>query len=188
MELTESAITDLKVDEVAVMNKIAAELGVKTSQVSAVITLIGEGCTVPFISRYRKERTGSLDEVQVRDSAHKFESYKNLEERRIEVIRGIFALGKLDKDLYESLAKANTLTEIEDIWTPFKKKKKTRGMLAQERGLEPLAEIMRDGTEAEVDEAAPRFVHEVPEKPELSVANAREAIQGAMDILAERSA
>jgi protein Tex len=186
MELTESAIADLKVDEVAIMDKIASELGIRTSQVSAVISLVGEGCTVPFISRYRKERTGSLDEVQVRDSAHKFESLKSLEERRLEVIRGIFALGKLDEVLYSSLRKAATLSEIEDIWTPFKKKKKTRGMLALERGLGPLADIMASGDEAAVDEAAPKFVREVPETPELGVANAREAVQGAMDIIAER--
>jgi uncharacterized protein len=186
MELTESAIAELKVDEVAIMDKIASELGIRTSQVSAVISLVGEGCTVPFISRYRKERTGSLDEVQVRDSAHKFESGKALEERRLEVIRGIFALGKLDEVLYSSLRKAATLSEIEDIWTPFKKKKKTRGMLALERGLGPLADIMASGDEAAVDEAAPKFVREVPETPELGVANAREAVQGAMDIIAER--
>ena len=188
MELTEELISGLSVDEVAIMNKIAAELSIRTSQVSAVIGLVAEGCTIPFISRYRKERTGSLDEVQVRDSSHKFETYKNLEERRLEVIRGIFALGKLSEELFGNIQKAQTLTEIEDIWLPFKKKKKTRGMLAQERGLEPLAEIMLTQDEAAVDEAAPRFVREVPEKPELAVANAREAIQGAMDIIAERVA
>jgi protein Tex len=192
MELTESAVADLKVDEVAIMNRIAAELGIKTSQVSAVVSLVSEGCTVPFISRYRKERTGSLDEVQVRDSAHKFESGVALEERRLEVIRGIFALGKLDEVLYASLGKASSLAEIEDIWSPFKKKKKTRGMLALERGLGPLADIMASSDEAAVDEAAPGFVREAPPSeggasmPELSVPTAREAVQGAMDIIAER--
>jgi protein Tex len=191
MELTESAIADLSVNEVAVMDRIATELGIKTSQVSAVVSLVSEGCTVPFISRYRKERTGSLDEVQVRDSAHKFESYLALEERRLEVIRGIFALGKLDEALYANLGKANSLTEIEDIWTPFKKKKKTRGMLALERGLGPLADIMACSDEAAVDEAAPKFVHDALSEdgssmPELSVPTAREAVQGAMDIIAER--
>jgi len=151
----------------------------------------GEGCTIPFISRYRKERTGSLDEVQVRESAHRFETGKALEERRLEVIRGIFALGKLDEELYASLRKAATLSEIEDIWTPFKKKKKTRGMLALERGLGPLAEIMASSDEAAVDEAAPRFVRKAGaeagvETPELAVPTARDAVQGAMDIIAER--
>jgi len=186
MELTDTFINELKVDEIAVMDRVASELRIKTAQVSAVVSLVGEGCTIPFISRYRKERTGSLDEVQVRDSAHKYESYTGLEERRLEVIRGIFALGKLSEELYGNIRKAQTLTEIEDIWMPFKKKKKTRGMLALERGLEPLAEIMLTEGEAAVDEAAPRFVRESPDKPELAVANAREAIQGAMDIIAER--
>jgi protein Tex len=187
MELTESAIADLKVDEIAIMDKIASELGVKTSQVSAVVTLVNEGSTIPFISRYRKERTGSLDEVQVRDSAHKFETGKALEERRLEIIRGIFALGKLDEQLYVNLRKATTLSEIEDIWTPFKKKKKTRGMLALERGLGPLADIMASSDEAAVDEAAPSFVREGgAETPELGVPTARDAVQGAMDIIAER--
>ena len=187
MELTESAIAELKVDEVAIMDNIAAELGIKTSQVSAVVSLVSEGCTIPFISRYRKERTGSLDEVQVRDSAHKFEGGKALEERRLEVIRGIFALGKLDEALYVNLRKATTLAEIEDIWTPFKKKKKTRGMIALERGLGPLADIMASSGETEVDEAAGRFVREgTPEAPELAVPTARDAVQGAMDIIAER--
>jgi uncharacterized protein len=186
MELTESVIADLKVDEIAIMDKISAELGIRTGQVSAVISLVNEGCTVPFISRYRKERTGSLDEVQVRDSAHKFEAGKALEERRIEVIRSIFSLGKLDESLYASLRKATTQSEIEDIWTPFKKKKKTRGMIALERGLGPLADIMASSGEDAVDEAAPRFVREAPESPELGVPTAREAVQGAMDIIAER--
>jgi uncharacterized protein len=188
MELTESFIEGLKVDEVAIMDRIAKELSIRTPQVSAVIGLIGEGCTIPFISRYRKERTGSLDEVQVRDSAHLFETYKNLEERRLEVVRGIFGLGKLDEALFKNLRKAQTLAEIEDIWLPFKKKKKTRGMLALERGLEPLAEIMLKGSEAEVEEAAPKYVRAPAEgeAAELAVATPRDAIQGAMDIIAER--
>jgi uncharacterized protein len=188
MELTESTIAGLKVDEVAIMNRIASELGIRTSQVSAVVSLVNEGCTIPFISRYRKERTGSLDEVQVRDSSHKFAAGVALEERRLEVIRGIFALGKLDEALYANLGKASTLAEIEDIWTPFKKKKKTRGMLALERGLGPLADLMASSDEAAVDEAASGFVRQAAEgeAPELAVANAREAIQGAMDIIAER--
>lgn len=186
MELSETLIAGLSVDEIAIMKRIATELAVRTDQVSAVVSLIGEGCTIPFISRYRKERTGNLDEVQVRDSAHLFGSYKNLEERRIEVVKGIFALGKLDEALYLNLSKAITLSEIEDIWTPFKKKKKTRGMVAQEKGLSPLAEIILAGDEAAVEAAAPSYVKEDAEHPELSVATALDAIAGAKDIVAER--
>lgn len=179
-------IETLAINEVAILAKIAQELSVKPAQVSAVISLTQEGCTIPFISRYRKERTGSLDEVQVRDCVHKFESYKNLEERRIEVAKGIHALGKLDETLYSNIAKASTLAELEDLWAPFKKKKKTRGMLAQEKGLTPLAEIMLGKDKAAVDAAAPGFVREDAEHPELSVASAEEAIAGAKDIIAER--
>ncbi|HOV94996.1 MAG TPA: Tex family protein [Spirochaetales bacterium] len=179
-------IETMVVNEVAILERIASELAIKPAQVSAVVSLTAEGCTVPFISRYRKERTGSLDEVQVRDCVHKFESYKNLEERRIEVLKGINALGKLDETLYENIAKASTLTELEDLWAPFKKKKKTRGMLAQEKGLTPLAELILTKEKAEVDAAAPGFVHEDAEHPELSVKSAQEAIDGAKDIIAER--
>jgi uncharacterized protein len=188
MELTESFVSSLTIDESKIIRKIADELNIRTNQVSAVIELVAEGCTIPFISRYRKERTGSLDEVQVRESTHKYQAYKNLEERRLEVIRGIFALGKLDQALFDNIQKAQTLTEIDDIWSPYKKKKKTRGMLALERGLGKLSDIMVSQDEAAVDEAAPSFVREVPENPELSVPTAREAVQGAMDIVAERMA
>lgn len=179
-------IEELKIDEIAILARIAEELGVKAAQVSAVISLSTEGCTVPFISRYRKERTGSLDEVQVRDSVHKFESYKNLEERRIEITKGIAALGKLDETLYDNILKASALSELEDLWAPYKKKKKTRGMIAQERGLGPLAEIMLSKDKAGVDAAAPEFLRQDEETPELSVASAEEAIAGAKDIIAER--
>lgn len=179
-------IESLKIDEIAIMNRIASDLAIRTAQVSAVISLAQEGCTVPFISRYRKERTGSLDEVQVRDSLHKFESLKNLEERRIEVIKGIDALGKLDPPLYENIVKAATLAELEDLWAPFRKKKKTRGMMAQERGLSPLADLMLSDTKEKVDAAAPGFVREDAENPQLSVASVQDAIAGAKDIIAER--
>jgi len=179
-------IETMVVNEVAILERIASELAIKPAQVSAVVSLTAEGCTVPFISRYRKERTGSLDEVQVRDCVHKFESYKNLEERRIEVLKGIHALGKLDETLYQNIAKASTLTELEDLWAPFKKKKKTRGMLAQEKGLTPLAELILTKEKEYVDAAAPGFVHEDAEHPELSVKSAQEAIDGAKDIIAER--
>ena len=179
-------IEKLAVNEIALLNRIAGDLNIKAAQVSAVVTLTAEGCTVPFISRYRKERTGSLDEVQVRDCVHKFESYKNLEERRIEVTKGIAALGKLDETLYDNIAKASTLTELDDLWAPYKKKKKTRGMLAQEKGHTPLAELMLAKEKAEVDAAAPGFIRADAEHPELSVASEREAIEGAKDIIAER--
>jgi uncharacterized protein len=186
MELSQEFIDSLKVNEVKIMERIAGELSIQTRQVSAVISLISEGCTIPFISRYRKEQHGSLDEVQVRDCAHNFASYKNLEERRLEVVRGIFATGKLSEDLYANVQKAKTLTELDDIYAPYKRKKKTRGMLAQERGLEPLADLMQKLSDAQLEQKAPEFVKDDAEHPEQSVHSAQEALQGAMDILAER--
>jgi uncharacterized protein len=187
MELTQEFVDSLAINEVKIMDKIAADLSIQTRQVSAVVGLIAEGCTVPFIARYRKERHGELDEVQVRDCAHLFASGRNLEERRIEVVKGIFAQGKLDAFLYENLMKASTLAEIEDIYLPYKRKKKTRGMAAQEKGLEPLAELMQRLDDAKLEKEAEAFVREEAEKPELSVKDAKEALQGAMDILAERA-
>lgn len=172
-------------DEAVIAGRIAQELTVKPAQVIATIGLIKEGCTVPFISRYRKEVTGNLDEVQVRDVSHRLSSYTNLETRRIEIIRGIFAQGKLTEDLLRNLQKCRSLTELEDIYAPFKKKKKTRGMIAREKGLEPLAQIICRDREDEVIRQAAAFVAVNTENPELSVSTAEEAVQGAEDIIAE---
>ena len=141
---------------------------------------------LPFISRYHKERTGELDEVQVRDVVHLHQSLTNLETRRIEVIQAIHGQGKLTEELYGNIRKCATLTEIEDIYAPYKRKKKTRGMIAVEKGLEPLAEILLTKDAASVESAAAGFVREDAEHPELAVASAEEAIKGAMDIVAER--
>ncbi len=188
MEFTQESIDALAVNEVAILRKVATELKIQPAQVSAVVSLVAEGCTIPFISRYRKEKHGSLDEVQVRDCDHLFKSYQNLETRRIEIAKGIFAQGKLSEGLYDNVMKAATLAELEDIWLPFKKKKKTRGMLAIERGLEPLADLMEKGSKAEIEAAAPSYVKVDAENAELSVGSAEEAIQGAMDVIAERVA
>lgn len=180
-------IENLCVDEIKIAERIANELTIRLLQVQAVLDLSAEGCTIPFISRYRKERTGNLHELQVRDCIQKFQSYKNLEERRLEVIKGISAMGKLDAFLHENILRATTLTELEDLWSPFKKKKKTRGMLAQEKGLAPFAELMERTTILEeVVAAATSFIHRNEEHPELSVESAEDALSGARDILAER--
>ena len=105
MEFTQELIDSLKVNEVEIMQKIAEEPNIKIAQVSAVISLVQEGCTIPFISRYRKEKHGSLDEVQVRECDHLFTSYKNLEERRLEIVKGIFAQNKLTESLYKATSK-----------------------------------------------------------------------------------
>ena len=186
MEFTQEMMDALSVNEDEIMNRIATELGIRPAQVNAVIALVKEGCTIPFISRYRKEKHGSLDEVQVRDCDHLFTSYKNLEERRLEIVKGIFGQGKLTESLYQAVMNAKTMTELEDLWAPFKKKKKTRGMIAAEKGLEPLADVMTEADDSGVEAKAGEFVKENAENPELSVASAADAIKGAQDILAER--
>jgi uncharacterized protein len=186
MEITQELIDGLAVNEVALMKRIAEALRVSLERVSATVGLLNEGSTVPFIARYRKEATGSLDEVQVRDIEHLFAGGKNLESRRIEVARAVFDQGKLSEPLYTNLMQAATLAEIEDLYTPYKRRKKTRGMIAQEKGLEPLAEDLLELEAGPLRERAGAFVREDPEKPELSVRSVEEAVQGAMDIIAER--
>lgn len=189
MEFTQEQIEALFVNEVEIMKRIADELNIKVAQVSAVISLVQEGCTIPFISRYRKEKHGSLDEVQVRDCDHLFTSYKNLEERRLEIVKGIFAQNKLTDTLYKAVMGAKTLTELEDLWAPFKKKKKTRGMVAQEKGLEPLADFISDpdSDDAAVESKASEFIRTDAEDEALNVPTAEDAIKGAQDIIAERT-
>jgi uncharacterized protein len=185
MELNQEFIDSLVIDEAAIIRGIAEGLNISAVQVQAVVSLLAEGSTVPFIARYRKEKTGNLDEVQIRDTEHKFQAGTNLETRRLEIIRGIFDQGKLTESLYENIRKAATLTELEDIYAPYKKKKKTRGMIAVEKGLEPLAEAMRELEAEPLRAKAAEFVRENAEPPELSVVSVDDALQGAMDIIAE---
>ena len=186
MDFTQETIDALEVNEVEIMKKIAAELNVRIQQVSAVIGLIKEDCTIAFISRYRREQTGNLDEVQVRDCDHLFKSYKNLEERRLEIVKGVFAQGKLSDSLYEAIMSAATLTALEDLWAPFKKKKKTRGMVAAEKGLEPLADAMLVMDDSSIEKEAEKYIKTDNEDSALNVESVTDALNGAKDILAER--
>ena len=186
MEFTQETIDSLPVNEVEIMKKIAEELNIRITQVSAVISLVQEGCTIPFIARYRKEKHGSLDEVQVRDCDHLFTSYKNLEERRLDIVKGIFNQNKLTESLYNAVMNAKTLTELEDLWAPFKKKKKTRGMIAAEKGLEPLADAMLELDDSALEAKAAEFVRTDSKDEALNVPTAEDAIKGAQDIIAER--
>lgn len=188
MEFTQESIDALVVNEVDIMKKIAEELNIRVSQVSAVISLINEDCTIAFISRYRKDKTDNLNEIEVAECDHKFKSYKNLEERRLEIVRGIFGQGKLTESLYNAVMGAKTLTELEDLWAPFKKKKKTRGMVAIEKGLEPLADFMEgQNDDAAVEAEAQKFIKTDNEDSSLNVESFMDAIAGAQDIIAERT-
>lgn len=186
MEFTTETIEALSVNEVEIMKKIADELNIRVQQVTTVISLFEEGNTVAFISRYRKDRTGDLDEVQVRDCDHLYKSYHNLEDRRLEIVKGVFAQGKLTESLYSAIMSATTLSALEDLWAPFKKKKKTRGMVAMEKGLEALAEAMLKMDDSSIEKEAEKFIKTDNEDPALNVESAADALAGAQDILAER--
>ena len=166
--------------------KIAAELGIRESQVAATVQLIDEGNTIPFIARYRKEVTGSLDDEVLRNLDERLQYLRNLEERKATVLASIEEQGKLTDELRASVEAAETLVAVEDIYRPYKPKRKTRATIAKAKGLEPLAEIIKAQKIREpIETAAAEFVHTDPEHPELDVPDAAAAIAGACDIIAE---
>ena len=159
--------------------QIASQLHVKPSQVTAVINLLDEGNTVPFIARYRKEMTGSLDDEQIRIIADELTRLRALDERRASILGSIEEQGKLTDELRDRIQAALTLTALEDLYAPYKKKRRTRAMLAREKGLEPLAElILQQPTTGSAEKAAEQFLND-------EVTDVSEALQGARDILAE---
>ena len=165
-----------------IIQKLASEFKIRTAQVEHTVELIDEGNTIPFIARYRKEVTGGLTDVTLRDLDERLKYLRNLEERKEEVIRLIDEQGKLTEDLRAEIEKAEVLQRVEDLYKPYKQKKATRASKAKEKGLEPLAMIIfaqlkTDGTP---EEAAEPFIN-----PEKEVNTAAEALQGACDIIAE---
>lgn len=165
------------------INKILCdEFNLKPFQVENTVQLIDEGNTIPFIARYRKEQTGSLDDVVLRDLFERLTYLRNLEIRKEEVIRLIEEQGKLTEELKNDILNADVLQRVEDLYRPYKQKKSTRASKAKEKGLEPLANIImtQDLLEGDLDEIASPFINE-----ELGVANANDAYAGACDIIAE---
>ena len=162
--------------------KIKEELNVEKWQVEAAVKLIDEGNTIPFISRYRKEATGSLNDEQLRNLGERLTYLRNLEDKKAQVISSIEEQGKLTEELRAKIEEAQTLVVVEDLYRPYRPKKKTRASVAKEKGLEGLAEyiLAQDAAEAIEVEAA-KYISE-----EKEVADAKAAIQGAMDIIAER--
>nr|WP_319005671.1 Tex family protein [Mesobacillus subterraneus] len=160
---------------------IAKEQSLTAKQVQSVISLIDEGNTVPFIARYRKEMTGALDEVQIRDIVDRWQYIQNLEQRKEEVIRLIEEQGKLTDELKVSIEKAIKLQEVEDLYRPYKQKRRTKATVAKEKGLEPLAQWMLEfPVNGSLEEKAQKFLSE-----EKGVESIEEAIAGAKDIIAE---
>lgn len=165
-----------------IINLLCKEFNLKLNQVENTVKLIDEGNTIPFIARYRKEQTGSLDDVVLRDLYERLIYLRNLEERKEEVIRLIDEQGKLTEELKEEILKAEVLQRLEDLYRPFKQKKSTRASKAKERGLEPLANIIlsQNSTSEDFDAMAANFINE-----EKEVKNTKDAFAGAMDIIAE---
>ena len=162
--------------------KIKEELNVEKWQVEAAVKLIDEGNTIPFISRYRKEATGSLNDEQLRNLGERLTYLRNLEDKKAQVISSIEEQGKLTEELRAKIEEAQTLVVVEDLYRPYRPKKKTRASVAKEKGLEGLAEYILAQDAAEVIEVeAAKYISE-----EKEVADAKAAIQGAMDIIAEK--
>ena len=143
-----------------IIKTIAEELNIKPTQVDATIKLIDEGNTIPFIARYRKEVTGGLSDEILRDLADRLNYLRNLEQRKQEVINSIEEQGKLTDEILKNVAIAKTLAEVEDIYRPYKQKKKTRATVAKAKGLEPLSEIILDQEEKQdIFEIAKQYIN-----------------------------
>ncbi len=168
--------------EVEIIRLVADELKLKAFQVQNTIELLDSGNTVPFIARYRKEVTGSLDENQIRAIEERIHYLRALEARKETILASIEEQGKLTPELKDKILKATKLQEVEDLYLPYKPKKRTRATVAKEKGLEPLAEMIlkQDITEGSPEEYAVKFVSD-----EKQVSTVEEALQGAMDIVAE---
>ncbi|WP_179603701.1 Tex family protein [Neobacillus driksii] len=173
-------VNDTVVKDEQLLGKVAAELAISQKQVKSVISLLNEGNTVPFIARYRKEMTGALDEVQIRDIQERWQYIQNLEQRKEEVLRTIAEQGKLTDELTHKITKAEKLQEVEDLYRPYKQKRRTKATVAKEKGLEPLAEWLLTFPMTPIVDKAKEFLSD--EKEVLTV---EDAIAGAKDIIAE---
>lgn len=160
---------------------VAAELGIKAAQVDAVISLFEEGGTVPFIARYRKEATGSLDEVVIANIRDRVEQLKDLDKRKEAILKSIDEQGLLTPELTKKINDAETMTSLEDIYLPYKPKRKTRASIAKEKGLEPLSQIILQQRAIDIMAEAQKYINE-----EKGVENEEEALKGARDIIAEK--
>ena len=161
--------------------KLKEELNVEKWQVEAAVSLIDEGNTIPFISRYRKEATGALNDEVLRNLHERLLYLRNLEDKKTQVLGSIEEQGKLTPELQEKILAAETLVAVEDLYRPYRPKRKTRASVAKEKGLEPLAELLlQQELTVSALEAAEAYIDE-----EKGVNTAAEALQGAKDIIAE---
>jgi len=164
-----------------IVQRVSKEVEISQKQVQNVIALVEDGNTVPFIARYRKEQTGALDEVQIRNILDSWNYLMNLEERKEEVLRLIKEQGKLTEELAAQIHQAKKLQQVEDLYRPFKQKRRTKATVAKEKGLEPLAQWLLSFPRSDVKNEAKTYINE-----EAGVQSSEEAIQGALDIVAEQ--
>lgn len=165
-----------------IIKKISEELEVKQTQVQAAVDLLDEGCTVPFIARYRKEKTGALNDEQLRKLHERLTYLRNLEEKKQTVIASIEEQEKMTPELMKEIEAVETMVALDDLYRPYRPKRRTRATIAKEAGLEPLAElILEQKTDKSMEEAAQDYVN-----PEKGVEDVAQAVQGASDIIAER--
>jgi uncharacterized protein len=160
--------------------KLAAEFSIAEKQVIATVSLLDEGATVPFISRYRKELTGSLDEVQVAGIRDRIQQLRDLDKRREAILNSLTEMGKLTPELQAQINAAETMVTLEDIYLPYRPKRKTRATIAREKGLQPLADLLLAQNKFDVEAEAEKYISE-----EKGVASLEEALGGARDIIAE---
>ncbi|MFC0213228.1 Tex family protein [Paenibacillus chartarius] len=181
MELSEEQTAGIRE---RILKQLAGELGIAHGRVKTAVGLLDEGNTVPFIARYRKEMTGELDETQLRDIEERLQYLRNLEDRKLEVIRLIDEQGKLSEELRGAIELSTKLQEVEDLYRPYRQKRKTRASVAKEKGLEPLAEwMLSQPRRGSLQDEAAKYIN-----AEKGVGSAEEAVQGAMDIIAEQIA
>lgn len=167
-------------------NLIATRLNLQERAVANTIALIDEGCTIPFISRYRKERTGGLDEVQITAISDQYDRLKEIQKRKETVVKTITDLGKMTPELQKRIDDCWEGTELEDIYLPYKPKRRTRAQVARELGLEPLAKLLLLQRERNPEAAAAKFTSPRPENGGSRVVlSVEEALKGAQDIIAE---
>ena len=160
--------------------KIATVLNIGIKQVIATVELLDEGGTIPFISRYRKEATGSLDEVQIAQIRDELERLRQLKQRRESILKSIASQNKLTEELKEKLLAAETISKLEDLYLPYKPKRRTKATIAKEKGLEPLAVFIVEQKNNLVQKEAEKFISE-----EHGVTSVEDALDGARDIIAE---
>src|SRR5690554_288613 len=175
----------------SIFRRIADELGVREQQVNATVALLDEGSTVPFIARYRKEVTGSLDDSQLRTLEERLRYLRELEDRRGTILNSIEEQGKLTDELRASIEAADTKNRLEDLYAPYKVKRRTKAQIAREAGLEPLAELLLGDPTRDPDQEAAAFLKPpftTTEGDNPGVADAKAALEGARHILMERFA